>query len=202
MKEAPFMSDVFTAGIQPGGLRTAEEIKVLLCYLLHTVEQALPRDAVTEIITTYGMANYFDTEDAIEELLRLQHLVQSDNSEIATTVTGNQIGDSLSGRIPYTLRERSVKAALQLLKRRRIEKDNKVDIAPSEKGGYTVTCRVTDGDIDLLQVTLRVADEWQANQIKEQFLEDPSLLYRSNLAVLTGDAGLQQAGSKLVIKLG
>ena len=195
------MSDVFSAGVRPGGLRSAEEIKVLLCYLLHTVGQPLPRDAITEIITTEGMANYFDTEEAIEELLRLQHLIQSDERQIATTVTGGQIGESLSVRIPYTLREKSVKAALQLLKRRRIEKDNKVDIRRLDEGGYAVTCRVMDGELELLQVSLRVADEWQAAQIKEHFLEDPSLLYRSNLAVLTGDAGLRRAGTQLVIKL-
>ncbi len=194
------MSDVFSAGVRPGGLHSAEEIKILLCYLLHAVGQPLPRDAVTEIITVGGMANYFDTEEAIEELLRLQHLVQSDQRLIATTVTGGHIGDSLSTRIPYTLRERSVKAALQLLKRRRIEQDNKVDIVKTD-GGYEVTCRVMDGERCLLQVTLPVTDEWQAALVKEQFLEDPALLYRSNLAVLTGDAGLRRAGTQLVIKL-
>ena len=141
------------------------------------------------------------SEQIRQELLRLQHLIQSDERQIATTVTGGQIGESLSVRIPYTLREKSVKAALQLLKRRRIEKDNKVDIRRLDEGGYAVTCRVMDGELELLQVSLRVADEWQAAQIKEHFLEDPSLLYRSNLAVLTGDAGLRRAGTQLVIKL-
>ena len=66
--------------------------------------------------------------------------------------------------------------------------DNKVDIRKLEEGGYAVTCSVMDGDRALLSVTLRVSDPWQAEQIKEQFLTDPALLYRSNLAVLTGDA--------------
>ena len=38
-------------------------------------------------------------------------------------------------------------------------------------------------------------------QIKEQFYADPALLYRSNLAVLTGDAGMRRAGTELVIRL-
>ena len=120
---------------------------------------------------------------------------------MATTVTGNQIGESLGVRIPYTLRERSVKAALQLLKRRKIEQDNKVDIRKTEEGGYEVTCTVMDGERMLLSVTLPVSDSWQAEQIKEQFLNDPALLYRSNLAVMTGDANMRRAGTELVIKL-
>lgn len=195
------MSDVFSAGVQPGGLNTSQEIKILLCYMLHTVNCPMARDEVTDIIVGGGMANYFDTEDAIEELLRLQHLVTDDARNIATTVTGSQIGDSLSMRIPYTLRERSVAAALQLLKRKKTEEDNKVDILRLDDGSCQVTCTVLDQGKPLLSVSLRVADEHQAAQIKEHFLTDPSFLYRANLAVLTGDAGLRRAGTQLVIKL-
>lgn len=195
------MADAFMAGVEPGGLTSVQEIRILLCYMLQSVAAPIPRDALTDIITAGGMANYFDTEDAIEDLIRLQHLVQSDDKLVATTVTGNQIGESLGVRIPYTLRERSVKAALQLLKRREVERDNKVDIRKLEEGGYEVTCTVMDGDRALLSVTLRVSDPWQAEQIKEQFLTDPALLYRSNLAVLTGDANMRRAGTELVIKL-
>ena len=92
-------------------------------------------------------------------------------------------------------------AALKLLKRRQVEQDNKADICKLEDGGYAVTCTIQDRGRDLLSVTLRVSDPWQAQQIKEQFLSDPALLYRSNLAVLTGDAGMRRAGSELVIKL-
>jgi hypothetical protein len=58
-----------------------------------------------------------------------------------------------------------------------------------------------DQDKPLLSVVLRVADEHQAQQIKEHFLADPSFLYRANLAVLVGDASLRRAGNQLVIKL-
>ena len=195
------MADAFMAGVEPGGLTNVQEIRILLCYMLHTVAAPIPRDALTDIITAGGMANYFDTEDAIEDLIRLQHLVQTEDRLLATTVTGNQIGESLGVRIPYTLRERSVKAALQLLKRREVERNNKADIRKLEEGGYEVTCSVMDGERALLSVTLRVSDPWQAEQIKEQFLTDPALLYRSNIAVLTGDANMRRAGSELVIKL-
>ena len=195
------MADAFMAGVEPGGLTNVQEIRILICYMLQAVAAPIPRDALTDIITAGGMANYFDTEEAIEDLIRLQHLVQTEDRLVATTVTGNQIGESLGVRIPYTLRERSVKAALQLLKRRKVEEDNKVDIRKTDEGGYEVTCTVMDGARVLLSVTLPVTDAWQAEQVKEQFLTDPALLYRSNLAVLTGDANMRRAGTELVIKL-
>ncbi len=195
------MADAFIAGVEPGGLTNLQEIRILLCYMLRTVGQPIERDAVTEIIIRGGMANYFDTEAAIEELLRQRHLNADEEGRLAVTATGAQIGDSLSVRIPYTLRERSVAAALKLLKRREVERDNKVDIRKLEEGGYAVTCTVQDRGQALLSVTLRVSDQWQADQIKEQFLADPALLFRGNLAILTGDAGMRRAGSELVIKL-
>ena len=194
------MADAFTAGVEPGGLNNSQEIRILLCYMLDTVAAPISRSDVIDIIIGGGMANYFDTEDAIEDLVRQQHLREEDGL-IATTVTGAQIGRSLGVRVPYTLRQRSVAAALQLLKRRSIEQDNKVDIRKLEEGGYSVTCTVQDCGRDLLSVTLRVSDQWQADQIKEHFLNDPSLLFRGNLAILTGDAGLRRAETELVIKL-
>ena len=90
------MADAFMAGVEPGGLTNVQEIRILLCYMLRSVNAPVPRDALTDIITAGGMANYFDTEEAIEELLRLQHLVQSEDRLIATTVTGAQIGAFVS----------------------------------------------------------------------------------------------------------
>ena len=195
------MSDVFSAGVEPGGLRTFQEIKILLCYMLATVQKPVRRDDVTDILVEGGMANYFDIEEAIDELLRLQHLVEGEDRLIATTVTGNEIGNQLSVRVPYTLRERSVKAALRLLRRKEIEKENSVTFRRDEDGRCTVTCTVEDQGQPLMSVTLRVADEQQAKQIREAFLEDPGLLYRTNLAVLTGDTSLRRAGNQLTLKL-
>ena len=194
------MSDAFTAGVEPGGLNNLQEIRILLCYMLNTAACPIQRDAVTEILVGGGMANYFDTEDAIEELIRMGHLIEEDRT-IAVTKTGAQIGESLAVRVPYTLRERSAQAALKLLKRRRVEQDNKVDIRRLEEGGYAVTCTVQDGQRDLLSVTLWVSDNHQAEQVKECFLNDPALLFRGNLAILTGDAGMRRADTELVIKL-
>ena len=125
------MADAFTAGVEPGGLTSTQEIRILLCYMLDTVGKAIDREDVTNILIAGGMANYFDIEDAIEELIRQQHLIEVDK-QIATTVTGAQIGQSLSMRVPYTLRQRSVEAALKLLKRLEVERDNKVDIQKLE----------------------------------------------------------------------
>ena len=93
-----------------------------------------------------------------------------------------------------------MKAALQLLTRMRREQENSVDIRRHEHG-RTVTCTIHDLEEPLMSLSLRVADDMQAGLVKEQFLQDPTLVYRSLLAILTGDAGWERQGNRIIIDL-
>lgn len=127
------------------------------------------------------------------------HLIEEEG-RLSLTETGRQVGHTLAGMIPYTLRERSVKAALQLLTRIRREQENTVEMEKLEHG-YQVTCTIQDSASPLMSVSLRVADDMQAGLIRENFLNDPTLLYRSLLAILTGDAGMRRADTEIAIRL-
>ena len=52
-----------------------------------------------------------------------------------------------------------------------------------------------------MTLKLSVADDLQAKLIREHFLDQPELLYRSVLAVLTGDAGMRRSDTQIVIDL-
>lgn len=191
--------DAFSAGVEPGGLYTSQEIKILICYMLLGVGEPMERQMVTELIAGNGMANFFETAAAVDELARQGHLTEEEG-RISLTETGRQVGDTLAGMIPYTLRERSVKAALQLLTRIRREQENTVELEKLDHG-YRVTCTIQDSASPLMSVSLRVADDMQAGLIRENFLDDPTLLYRSLLAILTGDAGMRRADTEIAIRL-
>ncbi|MBR5540390.1 MAG: DUF4364 family protein, partial [Clostridia bacterium] len=79
------------------------------------------------------------------------------------------------------------------------ERENRVDIQRTD-AGYTVTCTVGDGTAPLLSFTLLVADDRQAELVRERFLQDPLLLYQSTVAVLTGGARFE-ANERIVIDL-
>lgn len=193
------IQDAFSAGVEPGGLYTSQEIKILVCYMLLGVGEPMDRQMVTELIAGNGMANFFETAAAVDELARQGHLTEEEG-RISLTETGRQVGDTLAGMIPYTLRERSVKAALQLLTRIRREQENTVELEKLDHG-YRVTCTIQDSASPLMSVSLRVADDMQAGLIRENFLDDPTLLYRSLLAILTGDAGMRRADTEIAIRL-
>ncbi len=192
--------DAFSAGVEPGGLYSSQEIKILICYMLAGVDEPLPRQSVLEIIATGGMANFFEAGAAIDELIRLHNLTEGEDGRLYLTEDGRQAASTLSGMIPFTLRERSVQAALKLLTRMRREKENRVTVKKLEHGRL-VTCEIQDAGQPLLSFSLRVADDLQAGLIRERFLEDPTLIYSSLIALLTGDAAWKRNDKRIEIDL-
>ena len=192
--------DAFSAGVEPGGLYSSQEIKILICYMLAGVDEPLPRQSVLEIIAAGGMANFFEAGAAIDELIRLHNLTEGEDGRLYLTEDGRQAASTLSGMIPFTLRERSVQAALKLLTRMRREKENRVTVKKLEHGRL-VTCEIQDAGQPLLSFSLRVADDLQAGLIRERFLEDPTLIYSSLIALLTGDATWKRNGKRIEIDL-
>jgi hypothetical protein len=192
--------DTFAHGVEPGGLYNTNEIKILICYMLAGAGEPMPRQTVLDIIYGNGMANLFEAGAAIDELIRYDNIIESEDGSLSLTETGRQIADTLSGMIPLTLRERSVKSAIQMLTRIRRERENTVTIEKLDKG-CNVTCTINDQHSPLLSITLRVADTLQAQIIKENFLNDPVLFYRSVLSALTGDAHCTSDGRHIQIDL-
>ncbi len=192
----------FSAGVVPGGLYSRNDIELLVCYMLMGVGEPMPRQDVLDILAGNGMANLFELGAAIEELLQYGTLLEPQPDVLALSEKGHTATMTLYDRLPLTLRERSVKAALQLLARRRNERQNTVSVQ-TDDGACTVTCAVdsTSGQAPLMTLSLRVADTAQAQMIREHFLDDPALLYRSVLAILTGDAGMRMDDRQIVIQL-
>lgn len=193
------IQDAFSAGVEPGGLYSSQEIKILICYMLQGAGEPMSRQHIVDIIAGNGMANFFEVTAAADELVRQEHLTETAEG-LSLTDTGRHIAGSLSSRIPFTLRERSLQAALQLLTRLRRERENRVVVEPL-RHGRRVTCTIEGEDAPLMEVSLWVADEMQAGLVRDNFLNDPTLLYRSLLAVMTGDAHMKRADTQIVIDL-
>ena len=70
----------------------------------------------------------------------------------------------------------------------RTDRENKVDITP-EGNGFSVKCRVLDGDRSLLEITLWVPDKAQAEAVKKAFFADPLKVYGGVIALLTAQDG-------------
>lgn len=180
--------DTFDEGIALGGLRSKREIKVLICYLLFSVKEPLSESLVTEAIREYELANFFEVKAAFDELKRSENLeeagVTDGEQTYCLTDNGKMVAEQLESTLAYSVKEKALKCAIELLAQRKIQRENFVEIAKTE-AGYTVNCRVSGGEVDLLSFTLYAPDAEQAEIMKRSFLSYPPTVYKTMLALMT-----------------
>ena len=183
--------DAFSAGVEIGGLRSKNDIKILICYLLKSISTPLSEEDIVSVLQENNLANYFEVVSAFEDLKNMNNIYSYDKNELYSE-TGKLIAEQLISSVPISVREKTLNTAINLLSKRQLEKENTVEITPLENG-YSVKCTVV-GDVnnsnELLSFMLYVPDLLQANQVKENFQKRPDLIYRIILAGVTMDNDL------------
>ena len=56
--------DAFTGGVDPGGLWVQNDIRILICYILDSVQAPLSQEDLSRSVQGRGLANYFMTARA------------------------------------------------------------------------------------------------------------------------------------------
>ncbi len=181
--------DAFAGGIEIGGLRSILEIKILICYVLKSVKTPMKRNQICDSLQKTGLVNYFDTNSAIDELLENGTIVEVEyvgESHLEVTPLGASSATALENQLLPGVRDRAVKAALNIVARARSERENKVEIEKLEDS-VNVTFEIESLGQTMLSLTLNVADVLQAEQLKDGFLDDPGALYSDIIDRLIGE---------------
>lgn len=177
-------SFTFDDGIEPGGLRTRNEIKLLVCYLLSSVDERITRSQLCEISLDKGLANYFEINQAVSDLIENGSVV-SDFIEceeyLSVTEKGRESTKTLEVQLPRSVREKAINAAIKMLTLAKRKRENKVEVEKLENGGYHVTFSMEE----MMKLTIYVADEMQVETVTNNFYEDPIKLYSGIIASLT-----------------
>ncbi len=184
--------DAFTAGVALGGLRSKNDIKLLICYVLSSINQPLSKDDIVSVLQENDLANYFEINDAFSDLIGNNNICQCspDSSTYVITETGKIIATQLDTALPISIREKAIAAAINLLAKVKRENENTVTIK-KEQNGYYVTCNVSGGtDMNLLTINLFVPDSKQAELVKVNFQNNPDLVYSCMLALMTKNPDL------------
>ena len=146
----------------------------------------MTKDAVINALMEKGLANYFETSASFDDLVKNGNIKMTDEEKklYYNTDNGDMIATQLQDTLAPTVKERAVECALSLLKREQVESENKVTIEKCDNG-YTVTCRISGGEMDLLRFSLYVPDVQQARILRKNFYKNPDLFYSVILAMLT-----------------
>ena len=177
----------FVEGIEPGGLVDKGEIKLLICYLLKMTDRPMSKTRINEVMQERAIANYFEVNQAISELLKSGRITADivDEDEIISLVPAYRFEiETIEKSLPRSIREKAVSGALRLYAREKNENENVVDIEKNDFG-YNVTFAINDGGVQMMKLTVFVADENQAQTVKNNFLEDAAGIYSDIIASLT-----------------
>lgn len=180
--------DTFDEGINLGGMRSKNEIKTLICYLYNSVKENMDKGIVIQAILKQGLANYFETSSAFDDLVMNGNLIPADDEHKTYSLTKNgaEIAKQLDSTVAYTIKEKAYACAVKLLAEKKKEIENKVNIMKNDNG-FTVECSVSGGDMELMKLDIYAPEIEQALILKKNFLDNPKKAYKIMLALLTKD---------------
>lgn len=178
--------------MEHGILHDNNDVKLLILYALKTAKQPVSQPDLTDMIMAGGSANYFDFSEALSQLMTIGHIkkVEDEGQELlAATQLGLDTVELFEKRLPYSVREKTMRIVIQTLSKIRADADLVCKVE-ERSSGFTVTCGVQDLDDMLFQVSLAVANRMQADLIVRRFKENPEYIYRTILLLLTDDHSL------------
>ena len=175
--------DAFTGGVDPGGLNSREQIKILICFLMDQIKYDFTPENITNILTSQALANYFEITQSLAELEKNQNIVVQKGT-CHLSPSGSAIAQRLVSNIPFTVREKALRAAeIEKVMAKRA-KDNKITIQKDTDGGYFVHISMYDQEKEFFNLSIKVFDRDQAETIKSNFIQNPTDVYISNLKTL------------------
>ncbi len=176
--------DAVSAGF--GSLVSSSEIKILLCYILKTVDTPVPGQQLANAFHREGIANYFEVMDALQALQKAGNVEYfSENDTYLVSREGAEAAETLKKSLPFTIRQRAYALTARLLAHNRHTEETDVTVT-NEDGQMYITCSLPEGNRVPMSFKLMVGDEIQAQYIRERFLEDPAGIYNGLVDLLVG----------------
>lgn len=176
--------DTFDEGINPGGMRSKNEIRILICYLIKSVKAPVSKELILESLQKDGLANYFEASACFDDLVKNRNITVNGNNKYTLTEDGMMIATQLEDSLAYTVKEKAFHCVMMLLEEEKTERENKVEIVKNERG-YNVKCSIISEGLTILSLEFYVPDYEQAKLVKKNFRKNPELLYKTTISVLS-----------------
>ena len=185
-RRKPFMQNVKT-----GGPATIFDIKVMLCYLLNSLNKPISAEDLLNVMMSEELVNYFEYESAMAELVKggqVEKFVSDSEEEFyQISKNGAALVVDLESSLAMSLKSRVVAAAIKVLTFKQNAEENNVEVTAAEGGGYNLTLEVPGEPQPLCKLQLYFPERLQAEMARDGFLTNPTLVYASILAALSGD---------------
>lgn len=182
----------FNEGVRPGGLTTATEMRILLCYLIDNVQQPVSREEIENVLVGEELANYFLLAESLGHLVE-QGLATAEEGGYRITPAGREVAHTLGHEVPRTVREAAAKGVIRAQEFAARQAVHRCKITPLENGkGRKVHCAIEDEAGTLFCMELFLPDDLTAKTAQQQFTNRGDVVFKLLLAALTDNRTLAQ----------
>lgn len=190
-----FKLDAYPVDDTQNGLRSTEQIRIIICYILADLNAPLSRSAVQSALYDNGIANYFEISQAIDNLVEVGAIDVQNETEKMLTVNdkGKKIAKELENELSVYIKNKAVKAAklTHILEKRKQHNDFTVTKVSEKRYKISITMRSgleSEGESDeLIHLDIFVTDSLQAESMRQSFFNNPVTLYEKIIEGLTSD---------------
>lgn len=187
-------NDVFTEGIERGGLTTDYEIRILICWLLSRIKTPVNSSLLSGALLVEGLVNYFEVTKAITLLLDSGHIkIETDKAandskdeRLVLTELGAKTAESFYKNVPRSVRDKSLDAVGQYVLQERFARENKAEIISTDDG-FRLELSLNDVGNDLMRISLYAPTREICEKMRDKFCSDPTELYRTVISSLLGE---------------
>lgn len=169
---------------------TIAENKVLILYILDTIDKPITNNALYELVISIQDINYFYFQQFILDLLEnkyISKIQEDDHSEIVYKLTnaGKQTLELTKDMVPGIIKlkiDNTIKGELG-----EIEEEVSIisEFAPGSKDDFIVTCKIVENNRTIFEVSISAASREQAKFISDNWKENAINIYPKTMDLLT-----------------
>ena len=158
-------------------------VKIFVLFLMENINYPLDFVSINDIVMQTDYVMYLDFAESFNELLdsELIEYTEVDGEKYYyVTDRGRLVARELHSDILSSILDKSLEAAFRYLdfKKRNIE-----------DGRFDLTCTLYEKKEKIFEVTMVVDTENRVERMKQLYMERPDVIYRGNVALLTGKMG-------------
>lgn len=168
--------DAYMYNVKDGGLRSVSSIHLLICYIVANMNGKVSQETILQAIDQEMIANRFEVSDAMTKLIKAGTIAIDERDMLVITSDDVDSIELIEKDLPFSIRQKSIKACQKIIAKEQYKRENKVDIEKNDNG-YTVKLTISDNECDFMKLDLYAATDDQASMIKDKFLENPTIIY-------------------------
>lgn len=175
-------------------LKNKTDIKIFILYLLANVGYELSYDQIHDISVQDNFVGSMDFAECFSELLETGNVEELPPKEENTspfyriTKQGMSVAAALQSDIMGFIRTKSLKSALRYLSFSKKGFFVQSEAIQRPDGRFDLKCSVAEPDSPSMELSLIVDNRYQLNRMRAHFEDNPETVYRSILALLSGEA--------------